>query len=222
MLRFALLALVLFATPAAAQFDGHAEYFTPGYSVFDWSQSCPHSSRALVKIWGAGGSGGGSAWSQFGGAGGSGAYGECLISRPAGGLSDVYVGIGGHPVSVGSGNSGNATYFGNGPAECVAHSGGGGQSPADVQTGGDGGTPGTIGGSSAVLYIPGGQGQASTPTLNGVNYDMPQGANAPGGGRGGNNWQSGQFPGGAGAPGNILFPSGAGAAGGIYVICGPD
>jgi hypothetical protein len=51
----------------------------------------------------------------------------------------------------------------------------------------------------------------------GLNASHPKGADAPYGGRGGNNGQGGMFPGGGGAPGNHDFASGRGGDGQVIL-----
>jgi hypothetical protein len=91
--------------------------------------------------------------------------------------------------------------------------GGGGGQAGTCGAGGDGGAGGEYGGTHNGRYldpdfVAGGQGQASSPTI-----DRPMGAAAPRGGGGGNNQQDGTQPGGGGAPANNQLAGGKGGDG---------
>lgn len=172
-----------------------------------------------ATVHGSGAAGGGSSWTQLAGAGGSGAIAKGIVPRPANGVSTYQIdhGMPGVPantiadLSLQSGITAFGTISGTTPVNIAgdlwAAFAGIGQNAANAAVGGDGGSGGIAGGTYHYNYKPGGQGQASGPTvLDGgasrFNTNFPAGASAPEGGAGGNNGQDGQYPGGGGSPGN--------------------
>lgn len=167
---------------------------------------------AVVEVWGAGGSGGGSNTSANGCGGAGGGYSRKLIPAASLGVSEtVTVGSGGAAIAANTNSNGNAGGTSSFGAHCSATGGGGGVSG----NGGGGGdsTPGS--GSGGDLNVTGSAGYKRYQNVAGT--DMSTGGPAALGGGSAASYNAGSAPGGGGGGGNSGAGSGAGAVGRVIV-----